>query len=119
MSHSSGCVFSVPDLKILGWYEYDGTVDVARTAIFPTIDDLDKAWRTEDSFRECADRPGVVHVEVPVILWSDYAGGFAWPSRVCVTCGVIVGHRSEEEADEAGEHVPPDVFRACVEARKA
>ena len=108
----------MPDLKIIGWYEYNGTVDVACTAIFETSDELSAAWRSERADRECC-KDAAQHVEMPVILWSDYGYGFAWPSRTCVTCGVIVGHRSEEEAAEAGEHVPPELLAACREARGA
>lgn len=113
MSHAWGSVFSVPDIEIIGWYEYNGTSDIACTAIFGAYDDLDAAWRSEHIHRDCREDVAQ-HVEVPVILWSDYGWGFGWPSRACVTCGVILGHRSEESAEDAGESAPPELLRACA-----
>lgn len=117
MSHAWGCVHLVPSGEIVGWYEYNGTGDVACSAIQPTYDDVCRLWRTAENHRECTCG---VRVEVPVRLWSDYGNGFGWLSLACLTCGVILGPFSEEDAEDMGCHdAEPHVARRCDAALAA
>jgi hypothetical protein len=83
VSHSPGQVLDVIG-EIVGYFEYNGTVDVARAKIFATADERDEAWR-QDQPAPCSC-PGV---DVTLV-----AEGFTWEGRACLEHGFIVSGTS-------------------------
>ena len=85
MSHSSGEVWSKTG-ELLGYFEYNGTVDVVCTRIYKTEDDMIEHWRGHN-FRDC-----ICEHKKPleVILYSSYGGGFYWDGAVCLDCEAIM-----------------------------
>jgi len=79
MSHSPGQVLDVIG-EIVGHFEYNGTVDVARAKIFATAEEHDDAWRKDQP------PPCVCH-GVVVTLVSE---GFTWDGLACLEHGFIV-----------------------------
>ena len=79
MSHSPGQVLDVIG-EIGGHFEYNGTVDVARSKIFATAEERDVAWR-QDQHAPC------VCAGVDVTLVTE---GFTWDGRACFEHGYIV-----------------------------
>lgn len=92
MSHAQGTVYR-PSGECVGYFEYDGTRDVACTAITPDRDTLSENWRSDANERDCTcGQPSV-----PVVLYSSYGGGFHWPATACLRCGAIVSGITFEE----------------------
>jgi hypothetical protein len=89
MSHAIGEVY-LPEGTLIGAFEYDGTIDWACTAIVKHRDELEATWRSPANQR-CCNCP--VKGSVPVILWTDYGGGFYWDSTACLKCRAITGRR--------------------------
>lgn len=100
MSHAMGTVWSLEG-KILGYFEYNGTADVAYSAIHDTCDQVKEGWRTASNSRDClcarkdnrADRSsdgldGPGHGTL-VILYTNYARGSCWLGRACFKCKAI------------------------------
>jgi hypothetical protein len=79
MSHSPGQVLDVLG-EIVGHFEYNGTVDVARPKIFATVEERDAAWR-QDQPPSCS----CTGVEVTLICEK-----LTWDARVCFDHGFIV-----------------------------
>lgn len=79
MSRSPGQVLDVIG-DIVGHFEYNGTVDVARAKIFATPEDRDDA-RRKDQPQPC----GCHGVDVTLV-----AEGFTWEGRACLDHGFIV-----------------------------
>lgn len=83
MSHSPGQVLDVIG-EIVGYFEYNGTVDVALPQIFATAEARDDAWRK--------DQPAPCNCSgVAVTLVSE---GFTWDGRACLDHGFIVAGTS-------------------------
>lgn len=98
MSHANGVVMK--GTKAVGYFEYDGTVDVAVSAIWSTREELEKYWRSgvwKDC--ECGKPPE------EVVLYTEYGGGFHWPARICFRCGAIVDNLMPPEERTSG--LPP------------
>lgn len=87
MSHSSGTVYTEDRSTIIGYFEYNGTVDVACSSVQKTADDVWKHWRTPESMRQCTCGQPILQL---VVLDADYGGGIEWESVMCTTCMVIV-----------------------------
>lgn len=86
MSHAYGEV--IKNGLIAGHFEYNGTVDVALTAIQPDVDGVKHHWRSPGNCRDClCSHPGS-----DVVLWTSYGGGFWWPSTACLKCMAITGN---------------------------
>ena len=100
MSHDRGRVYAMDDETLLGFFEYDGTCDVACTTIVATDIELHANWRSPANMRECACTP---IVKTPVILYSEYGCGFDWESHACLACKAITGHRSRFDAERERE----------------
>jgi hypothetical protein len=83
MSHSMGEVWSA-DSKLLGYFEYNGTCDVARTRVYQTPDDVSANWRGDNDRKCVCGGSGQ-----PVLLYTTYGGGFCWDGRVCWNCMAI------------------------------
>ncbi len=83
MSHAQGEVIYAG--KTVGWYEYNGTADVCCTRIFDSIDLLSEHWRKDvDAECKCGKKP------TPVILYTNYGGGYYWLGKACLQCKAIV-----------------------------
>lgn len=83
MSHSPGQVLDVIG-EIVGHFEHNGTVDVARAKIFATAEECEAAWR-QDQPEPCACHGSDVTL---------VAEGCRWDARVCFDHGFIVYGRS-------------------------
>lgn len=83
MSHSPGQVLDERG-GIIGHFEYNGTVDVARAKIFASAEACDAAWR-EDQEAPCTC------AGVAVTLVCEQ---LTWDARVCFDHGFIVHGRS-------------------------
>ena len=103
MSHAQGEV--IKDGKVRGYFEYNGTVDVACTAIQRNPEAIKQHWRSPTNCRDCScSQP-----RSDVILWTSYGGGFWWPSTACFSCMAITGNRDpwrEEAYPEDGYPIP-------------
>jgi len=88
MSHATGTVYSTDRSTILGYFEYNGTCDVACTAIQKTQEALNENWRGPGCMKECS----CGKEPTDVVLHSDYGSGFHWDSKACLECMAICGH---------------------------
>jgi hypothetical protein len=79
VSHSPGHVIDARG-EIVGHFEYNGTVCVARFKIFATAEDRDAAWR-QDQPSPCTCEG----VEVTLVTES-----IEWDARACFDHGFIV-----------------------------
>jgi len=102
MSHASGEVFAADGSRRLGWFEYNGTVDVACSRIFDTHEELQANWR-KDAMRKC----DCGQSSVEVVLYSSYGYGFYWTAKACLQCKAIVDHR-EPSHYSPGPRFPGD-----------
>lgn len=83
MSHANGAV--IKNGQVLGFFEYNGTCDVAISTIWQTRKELEENWRSDTSNKcECGEPPE------EVILYADYGDGFHWSAKVCLRCKAIV-----------------------------
>ena len=81
MSHSVGEI--IRHGAIIGYFEFNGTVDVVIPTIRASEDEVCAHWR-EEKERPCScDAP-----PDEVLL---YAEGRHWPAQVCLACAAIVG----------------------------
>lgn len=83
MSHSPGQVLDVIG-EIVGHFEHNGNVDVARAKIFATAEECAAAWRQDQS------EPCACHGSDVTLV----AEGSRWDARVCFDHGFIVYGRS-------------------------
>ena len=91
MSHSPGKVLRMNVQldatvveQIIGYFEYNGTVDVACTQIFATAEERDAAWRQPQPDPCSCDGEAVT-------LDTE---GYVWNARACFAHGCIVSGRS-------------------------
>ena len=102
MSHASGEVWT-PEGTLLGYFEYNGTVDVACARIFESFDTLWDNWRGD----VCRDCTCGGTVKQDVVLFTNYGGGFYWPGKACLPCCAITdGHHPFDPFDD--DNLPID-----------
>jgi hypothetical protein len=78
---------------LLGYFEYNGTVDIACSRIYNTEAELELHW-SGDNVRTC----NCGATGQSVVLYSHYGFGFWWPGRVCWHCMAITrGTQPSEE----------------------
>lgn len=84
MSHGNGEVLRGD--TVVAWFEYNGTSDIAKPALFPTVEMLHENWRS-DAWPECTcGQPPEA-----VMLRTDYGSTMPpWPGKVCLICMCIV-----------------------------
>jgi hypothetical protein len=86
MSHAYGEV--IKDGKVLAFFEYDGTSDIAISCLHNTEAELQAQWRS-GVWNECTcGQPGS-----DVLLYTNYGRGCFWPGKVCLACRAITGGR--------------------------
>ena len=73
MSLATGRVLTPDGEHLLGYFEYDGTSDVALTRIASDKPDLDRTWRSESDENEAACDCG--GAPSAVLLRAHYADG--------------------------------------------
>jgi hypothetical protein len=96
MSHASGEIWS-PSGELLGYFEYNGTVDCVCTRVYPTFEQMDENWHADNS-RTCT----CGGESSPVILYTTYGPGFHWPGKACFKCSAITDGTFEWEGEEDG-----------------
>jgi hypothetical protein len=109
MSHSSGEV--IKDNQVIGYFEYNGTVDVALPAIWNTMDEVHDNWRKQE-WRSCTcSTPQVSEVT----LYSSYGSGFHWKSKACLSCRTIVSNHDPHSHwdDPSYDSRPGSPFEDC------
>lgn len=82
MSHAHGVVLG-PENVVLGWYEYNGTSDIACPRVFETSEELQENWRklaVEWLTCSCGGEPESVTIA------TSYGKGFGWPGKWCPRC---------------------------------
>lgn len=76
MSHAQGVVLLAD--RVLGYFEYNGTVDVAMHKIYKTENELSENWRKTQPSCSCVD--GLTDVVLKVDSYDD----FSWPAKACL-----------------------------------
>ena len=89
MSHADGKVYFSDGA--LRHYEYDGTSDVAISALWDTYEEMKKHWRG-DVWNDCQ-----CGADEFVTLTTDYGGGHVWFGKACRHCRAITGGRTPFE----------------------
>ena len=74
--------------------KYHGTSDVFLGMIFPTQAHAQACWESI-GFTDCT-----CGKDEPVVLYSEYGGGFAWKGRACRRCGVVTAENMPYENEE-------------------
>jgi hypothetical protein len=88
----------VHDGAIVGYFEYHGSSSRAETVIYPT----EAFYLRSGQVNECTcGKP-----PVDVLLWTEYGGGYYWPSQACLDCKAIVGERYSFERDDDSDGHP-------------
>ena len=90
----------VHNQTIVGYFEYDGYCDRAETVIYPTENIDIRSGR----LATCTCNMPATKVQ----LWSEYGGGFWWPSEACLACQAITGERYSLEFDNDGHPLGPE-----------
>jgi hypothetical protein len=107
MSNSLGIIFSKEDKpQILGYYEYNGTVDICYPIIRDSEEEIQKHWR-EGEFKYCSKSPECE--DIPVYIYSDYGQGYHWEGTICLYCKVITSDLMwdrETEKDGRPDGIP-------------
>jgi hypothetical protein len=85
-----GIVYSENKKEILGYFEYNGTVDFAYSKVQKTKEGVNKNWNTSGNSGECVCNNKNY---IPVVLHSCYGSGHDWESEICPLCMVITGKR--------------------------
>lgn len=88
MSHESGFVKQL-DGTLVGWFEYDGRIDLACSPIFADEAELSAHWRTA-----LMAEPPCACEGTPVTLYTSYGGGYEWSARACLEHRRITHQRS-------------------------
>ncbi|TSC82425.1 MAG: Uncharacterized protein G01um101419_581 [Parcubacteria group bacterium Gr01-1014_19] len=99
MSHSHGEV--IQEGKVVGFFEYDGTADVALSPIWDTRDEVDANWRIGLWTQCTCHQPST-----DVLLFTEYGGGFYWPAKACLNCKAITNEYSPFESDRRKDGHP-------------
>lgn len=89
MSHAYGQVLiqKGQDWVTFGWFEYNGTVDIAIPSIWRTQKETSAHWREDGPFKKCT----CGKLPEPVLLRADYGSGIEWQGEACLDCRVIIG----------------------------
>jgi hypothetical protein len=82
MSHSTGAVL-FSDKTVLHC-EYNGTVDVMRSNLYKTHEEMHANWRGSKWTNCTCGKPSE-----NVIIATSYGPGFFWPGKACRTCMCI------------------------------
>jgi len=82
---------------VIVYFEFNGTVDVACTALKSTAHEVERDWRTAANSAKCS-----CGNSEPVKLRSDFGCGQEWQAMACRSCMAITdGLRpSEPEAQD-------------------
>lgn len=83
MSHAQGTVCINGD--IVGYFEYNGTVDCCCTRIYSTQHEMMENWRNENE-RDCTCGGN----PVDVVLGSASSYCKDWKGKACLKCNAIV-----------------------------
>ncbi len=95
MSHSLSEVWT-DDGLLVGYFEYNGTVDVCCTRVQRAPEGVSAHWRSEGNSSACS----CAGSGQPVVLYTTYGGGFYWSGRVCWNCMAITeGIIAEDTCD--------------------
>ena len=99
MSHAHGKV-KFEDGTVL-YYEYDGTVDLACTALRSSRKEVSEHWRADNMAEcECGSPPEKVRIA------ADYGNGFSWDGAACRGCMSITGGIEPKYADNFEDGMP-------------
>lgn len=121
MSHAPGEVWRAND-PLVYHFEYNGTSDVIRPAIWRTHDEMRQHWREGDGgfsrFQACES---MQHQPEPVIIYSHYGGESWWHGTACFECWVIRHPISpfDDVADEDDHQGAPTEEARLVLAMRA
>lgn len=105
MSHAIGAVIFRDGL--IRWYDYNGTVDVPVSNLVETPGEV--------KFRQMPWLDCSCGQAEPVLMWSDYGGGFSWQGAACRHCRAII-HVSEDQFYETRSDGIPEEIAAALHA---
>lgn len=88
MSHSSGVV-RVGGLCV-GYFEYNGTSDIAMPRIYRTFEEVSDNWRDKLGLQPY-NEPVCDCEKIPVVLHAHYGNGIEWDSEACLEHMRITG----------------------------
>lgn len=95
MSRAEGNVLK--DGEVVAFFIYNGTVDIACSALSGSREEAWEDWSKGDLDRHCTCRQPAE----AVTLRSFYGGGHDWPAKVCLNCMVITEGANPYPEDEA------------------
>lgn len=98
MSHSYGEIWSLAG-NLLAYFEYNGTVDVCQSRLFNTREEVWANWRGKDFHRVCS-----CGQSQPVLIYSEYGGGFYWEGKACLQCMAITDRLTPSSEDPNDEY---------------
>jgi hypothetical protein len=85
------------DLNVIGYGEFNGTSDTVPPEFVTSFDEIDGQKPYFLGWGD--DKFSCNHVPQDITLFSNYGGGFYWPSQVCMKCKMIIGILSPYEPD--------------------
>jgi hypothetical protein len=103
MSHANGLV-KFSDGEVMH-FEYNGTSDLACTALKRTYKELLADWRTERNMAVCrCDKAESVEMA------TDYGSGSGWQGKACRVCMAITDGIDPDETDDFPEWANGDFY---------
>ena len=105
MSSSILEILDIVTLDIVGYGEYNGTSDSVPSEFVTNYSEIEGQKPYFLHYKECTCD---TKFHQGVILYSNYAGGFYWPSKVCIMCKVITDITSPYEPDWGYSIAPKD-----------
>lgn len=97
MSHATGAI-RLNDGRVFHC-EYNGTVDVMRSPIYTTYEEMKADWRG-NKWITCNIK---THIKHEAEIATSYGQGFYWPGLVCLDCMCIFnGHESDYNKEKKG-----------------
>jgi hypothetical protein len=98
-------ILDIVTLDIMGYGEYHGTSDSVPSEFVINYNEIEGQKPYFLGYMDCICD---VKFHQGVILYSNYGGGFYWPSKVCMACKVITGITSPYEPDWGYSITPKD-----------
>jgi hypothetical protein len=95
MSHSQANIHRADNDELIGYIEYNGTVDIVLPRMHDTVDSLSENWREPDPFKhQCKCKEGLVDA----VMKGEWVP--TWNVKVCMTHKCVVEGTSRPEPDD-------------------
>ncbi len=90
-----------------GYFEYNGTCDIAMPRVYRTMDEVSDNWRDRLGLQPAWDEPDCGCEKTHVVLHADYGDGIDWDSEVCFEHMRITGRLEPHPYYENDDWCPP------------